>query len=336
MDKENYENECQRWTNTLIIVSGNAEKDVINEKAALNFANESGQELHWYLVYDRHRQQHLMDGELKLWLQMLHSGTTRQQLGRIPLCIGMPVLVSQNYDVEGGIVNGSCGVVKNIWFWVDDPGSRYLKSCVLEIPGVTTLCMPHLLPNEFPILADVQDVKFIHPYSKKTCTIKCTQVPIVPAFAVTAHRAQGQTMEQVIVDLESCRGTEAPYVMLSRASSLDGLLVLRPFQPQKITCWLSQDTRNEFHRLSVLNLLMQLDYGLQLQVQMAQEKLANLGIAPTLHIPLQDPIKGSEDAATRLTHWQDSPFSLATPTPTNVHGLGESGDHHLGASGRIV
>ncbi|KAL1659065.1 hypothetical protein GGF50DRAFT_33099, partial [Schizophyllum commune] len=71
---------------------------------------------------------------------------------------------------------------------------------------------------------------------------------------MTAHKSQGQTLEKVIVDLEGCRGSEAPYVMLSRVKSLDGLFILRPFAFKKITCNLSQDLRTEFKRLEILRL----------------------------------------------------------------------------------
>ncbi|KAI0335956.1 hypothetical protein GY45DRAFT_1230080, partial [Cubamyces sp. BRFM 1775] len=71
---------------------------------------------------------------------------------------------------------------------------------------------------------------------------------------ITAHKAQGQTFQKVIIDLAGCTGTEAPYVMLSRATSLDGVLILRPFDQSKITCRMSGDLRKEFHRLDVLAL----------------------------------------------------------------------------------
>lgn len=54
------------------------------------------------------------DPQLLEKLQEIHSGTTRGQLGCLPLFIGMLVLVSQNFDVEGGIVNGSYSIVKQI------------------------------------------------------------------------------------------------------------------------------------------------------------------------------------------------------------------------------
>lgn len=60
-------------------------------------------------------------------------------------------------------------------------------------------------------------------------------------------------MHCVIVDLESCRGTEAPYVMLSHASSLSGALILRPFLQKKIMCPLSQDLCHKNTRLNLLD-----------------------------------------------------------------------------------
>ncbi|KAF8059269.1 hypothetical protein FPV67DRAFT_1359802, partial [Lyophyllum atratum] len=71
---------------------------------------------------------------------------------------------------------------------------------------------------------------------------------------MTAHRAQGQTMERVIIDLAACRGTEAPYVMASRATSLDGLVILRDFEARRVQVPLSQDSRDEKRRIEVLRL----------------------------------------------------------------------------------
>ena len=51
---------------------------------------------------------------------------------------------------------------------------------------------------------------------------------------MTVHKVQGHTMGRVIVDLAGCTGTESPYVMVSRATSLDGLLVLRDFNHKQI------------------------------------------------------------------------------------------------------
>ncbi|KAF8167650.1 hypothetical protein B0H34DRAFT_637163, partial [Crassisporium funariophilum] len=71
---------------------------------------------------------------------------------------------------------------------------------------------------------------------------------------MTAHKSQGQTMRKALLDIESCKGTEAPYVMVSRITSLEGLLILRPFQQSKISCRQSEDTCKEFKHLEILRL----------------------------------------------------------------------------------
>jgi len=50
----------------------------------------------------------------------------------------------------------------------------------------------------------------------------------------TAHKAQGRTMERAIVDIAGCIGTEQPYVMVSRATSLSGVIVLHDFEDRQI------------------------------------------------------------------------------------------------------
>ncbi|KAH9848182.1 hypothetical protein C2E23DRAFT_711685, partial [Lenzites betulinus] len=71
---------------------------------------------------------------------------------------------------------------------------------------------------------------------------------------ITAHKAQGQTFDEIIVDLAGCMGTESPYVMLSRATSLSGVTILRPFDKSKICCRQSEDIRKENVRLEILAL----------------------------------------------------------------------------------
>jgi ATP-dependent exoDNAse (exonuclease V) alpha subunit len=75
-----------------------------------------------------------------------------------------------------------------------------------------------------------------------------TQYPLRLAWAVTIHKAQGKTFEDVVVDFG--RGTFAPgqaYVALSRCTSMDGLVMRRPlesrhvFMDERITTFLRAD-----------------------------------------------------------------------------------------------
>lgn len=69
-----------------------------------------------------------------------------------------------------------------------------------------------------------------------------SQVPLALAWAVTIHKSQGLTLEQVRVDME--RGAFASgqaYVALSRATTLEGLSLSRPLTPRDIIVERSHD-----------------------------------------------------------------------------------------------
>ncbi|KAI1784627.1 P-loop containing nucleoside triphosphate hydrolase protein [Ganoderma leucocontextum] len=236
-----------QWATAPIIVSDNATKDAINAQAAIAFSRNSGQSLHWYYCTDKYRGKPISDPALDQHLAGLHSGQTAHHLGCIPLALSMPIMVAQNFDVSGGIVNGSIGTLTSIRFATNNlSGHRKLISCTVRIPDCSAPQMSCLTDNEFPILEDTVDLMFTHPHSQKRITIKCTQLPIQPAFALTAHKSQGQTFDRVVVDLESCPGTEPPYVMLSRVTSLNGVIILRPFSKNKIHSRQSEDVWKEF------------------------------------------------------------------------------------------
>ncbi|KAJ7501305.1 hypothetical protein B0H11DRAFT_2224657 [Mycena galericulata] len=99
---------------------------------------------------------------------------------------------------------------------------------------------------------------------------------------MTAHKAQGKSLDVVMMDLESTIGTEAPYVMLSRATSLEGVFILRPFQKKVIQRHPSQDVRDEFRRLDVLCHQSIMQYGTADEGTEAQEYLVRTFSAQAL------------------------------------------------------
>ncbi|KAJ3878154.1 hypothetical protein F5879DRAFT_764039, partial [Lentinula edodes] len=62
---------------------------------------------------------------------------TSQRLGRIPLVIGMPVMITQNFDVDSGVVNGCHGILKSIRYRTDSQGFRHAISCIVDARDTT-------------------------------------------------------------------------------------------------------------------------------------------------------------------------------------------------------
>ena len=134
--------------------------------------------------------------------------------------------------------------------------------------------MNGLADHEFPILPDTNTVRYQGSRSKHFLSFRRTQLPLIPAFAMTAHKSQGQTIQKAIIDLATCRGTEPPYVMVSRVRKLEDLLILRPFPIGKITCRMSEDTRREQTRLHYLHLKTICKHGTPSEHEIALNEIA--------------------------------------------------------------
>lgn len=137
-------------------------------------------------------------------------------------------------------------------------------------------------------------------------------------------------MKSVILDLQSTSGTESPYVMLSRATSLAGVYVLRPFQKKVIQRHPSQDVREEFRRLDMLTHQTIMGYGTSEEASAAQRYLVETFSSQAL----PDPDNGvedntAEDDARRLASLQNANSRLVTGT-SRSRAVGS--EHTRGAS----
>ncbi|KAF8123677.1 hypothetical protein EV363DRAFT_1114443, partial [Boletus edulis] len=79
-------------------------------------------------------------------------------VARLPLVIGMPVMITQNFDVESGIVNGCIGTLVSVRYTVDSMNRRHAVSCVIHTPSTTGQPLPHLEPFHSVVIADTVDV----------------------------------------------------------------------------------------------------------------------------------------------------------------------------------
>ncbi|KAH7909206.1 hypothetical protein BJ138DRAFT_991435, partial [Hygrophoropsis aurantiaca] len=83
---------------------------------------------------------------------------TQQRLGKIPLVVGMPVMITNNFDVEAGIVNGCVGTLNSIRYTVDGDGNRHARSCVVDTPDTSGEPMPRLAAGQSPVIENTVDI----------------------------------------------------------------------------------------------------------------------------------------------------------------------------------
>jgi len=128
---------------------------------------------------------------------------------KLRLKVGSQVMCIVNIDVEGGICNGSTGIVTEF---------------IGGLPKVKFSNGRHLLISRHCWMSDV-----IAGYA-------VGQVPLILAWAVTIHKSQGASLESAEIDVGS--SVFAPgqtYVALSRVKSIDGLY-LKSFSKRHIKC----------------------------------------------------------------------------------------------------
>lgn len=149
---------------------------------------------------------------------------------------GMLVILLANWDLDSSLANGSQGRI--VGFEKHDP------KLFPEVPrdwdyssrknGLVKVFVNHTAVQEWPIVQFRNGVKRTiyprcmmnelgddEPYS----LLSRTQIPLMAAWAMTVHKAQGMTLSSVIVDLRHSFEPGQAYVALSRAETLGGLKV---------------------------------------------------------------------------------------------------------------
>jgi hypothetical protein len=102
-------------------------------------------------------------------------------------------------------------------------------------------------------------------------------------------------------------------VMVSRATSLDSLVILTPFSKEVICCRQSQDMRVEFRRVRYLSLKAMQKYGSPDEAARASSVIReSYGPAPADADPPK-PTEGGADAATRVDQIQQANAVLMGP-----------------------
>lgn len=191
-----------------ILLSRRKDVDEINLKNLNNLkTNEKNFNLQDNIEIEDKYKNTFNNDEIQYELNYLKNNILAES--KLTLKIGAQVMCIANIDIEGtnAIVNGSQGIIKD--FINNYPLVEFRN-------GETRIIKEHIWKSE------------IIP------NIGIKQIPLIYAWAITIHKAQGLTLETGMIDVGKnvfeCGQT---YVALSRLVSLDGLYLLA-FDPYKI------------------------------------------------------------------------------------------------------
>lgn len=150
------------------------------------------------------------DGDVEDIMEMLNPSSISEEkaveeldnagtyLPELVLRVGAQVMITSNLNVKTGIVNGSRGVI--IGMATEYITVKLLDGRIIRItPKVNSTAHPKIGRRQFPL---------------------------IPAWAITIHKSQGQTIDYAEIDLgTSIFADGQAYVALSRVKSLEGLFI---------------------------------------------------------------------------------------------------------------
>ncbi|CAF0943298.1 unnamed protein product [Didymodactylos carnosus] len=194
----------------------------------------------------------------------------------------MPLLITHNIATELHISNGSIGrLVKVVYEDEEQPydttaisnptfpsNTVYRRKpmyALVQLPQCKLASgLTDLQPTFIPIVPEQKtinvDLKSCFSSAQKrllqnktTITITRCQLPIIPAYALTTYKCQGKTLESGVIDIVpppyAKPDLAQTYVPISRFTSLEAMVILRPFPRSILNQKPHPDMKAELQRL---------------------------------------------------------------------------------------
>lgn len=229
---------------------------------------------------------HIDFPDLTRRLLALPDNKTEHLPGYLPLVAGMPVLLQENIACELGLSNGTPGIFHQLVydrtsehttgsdegvFTADTVFVRNAQYALVEIPKSKMEKLnsldPFIIP--IPVIEKTFEVNLEKLYADKgplikmlnnrnlktTITVKRKGLPLVPAYSITTHNSQGQTLSKIVIDLNMPPGiveVASAYVPLSRVQQLTDLVILRDFNIDVLQIKPSKGQITELNRLNTI------------------------------------------------------------------------------------
>ncbi|KAL4263449.1 ATP-dependent DNA helicase [Pleurotus pulmonarius] len=232
-----------------VITAWNLQKDRINKLGTTRFAADTGQALQVFHSLDvladqmqrGARQKETSPKNLRmttslqtaLW-QCEHS-ETEHVAGTLLVCKGLPVVLRHNYATELCMTKGQDAVMVDWDFSISDNGVHALDTLYVRLQDPPREVRIAGLPtNVVPLVRRTVTVRCLLP-NGATVTVKRSQIPVLPNFAMTDYASQGKTRRVNVVDLQNCKNHLAVYTCLSRSADACHTLIVQGFDAKKIS-----------------------------------------------------------------------------------------------------
>jgi hypothetical protein len=243
------------WNTTTLITPRHAVRERWNSRALRQWCQDHRRQIYRFHAEDTIKGKSLTrEQSLLLELKMAdrtHHGTWKSLPSTMEVAIGMRVLVTENIEKELDLTNGTRGEVVDIILDAREPPidsecavvtlkylPRYFLIRIQREPGHGRK-LENLEEDVTPVLPVTHFLQIEESVNGESLTrrIKRTQYTFTGAYALTDCRAQGLTMDSVIVDIARPPDRKGLsmfniYVALSRSRGRDTIRLLRDFDQE--------------------------------------------------------------------------------------------------------
>ncbi|XP_062580136.1 uncharacterized protein LOC134242119 [Saccostrea cucullata] len=159
-------------------------------------------------------------GKLTMREKPLKGSKTDSLGSTLLLAVNARVMLTRNCDVKDGLVNGVVGYVAHFQY---DENTSNVKGIgvIFDNKNVGKQSGRKTQRGNVVLVQRVQEEMI----EKKSRTVMRHQFPLRLAWACTAHKVQGMTVEKVVVNLDRTFSPGQAYVALSRVTSQQGLFI---------------------------------------------------------------------------------------------------------------
>jgi len=254
------------WNDAVLVTPRNSVRMDWNKAAIRKHCKQSGEVLYVSPAEDCVAQ-HPVSIPHRLLIQCLSEEQTGRLSNEVELVIGMKVMITENIAPSANIANGSRGTITSILLDEREPVLTFSETegvhftrliyppafIVIRLDFTELVQLLNLQKMEIPLSPISRSFRI---GSRPSTMVNRRQLAITPAYAFTDFKAQGQTIEKLIVDIgKTVHFSLTPfnaYVALSRSSGREDIRLLRDFEDHLFTHVPSEDLKVEDERLREL------------------------------------------------------------------------------------